>query len=102
MKDFYQQVQNAGDKVVVAEFFATWLQLSKGIASYLENEKRPYAGKLVVLQVNLDQFGDFATKMYGISLPTFLFFKNGKLVEKASAVRTTAIERAVLHLTGTI
>lgn len=101
-KDFYEQVKNAGNKLVVVEFFATWFQPSKGSASSLEKEGRPYAGKIVVLQVNLDEvkLGDFATKKFGISLPTFLFIQNGKVVEKASAVRTTAVERAVLHLTN--
>lgn len=100
VEDFYQQVENAGDKLVVAEFFTTWFQPSKGIGSYLESDKRPYAGKVVWLQVDLDEFGDFATKKYGISLPTFVFIKNGKVVEKVHAVRTAAIQNAVSRLTG--
>lgn len=92
-------MENAGNKLVVVEFFVTWFQPSKGMASFLESDKRPFAGKIVVLQVNLDEFGDFAKRKYGITMPTFLFFKNGRLVEKASAVRTAAIERAALHFT---
>lgn len=99
MEDFHQQVQNAGNKLVVVDFFATWYQPCRYMTSYLEKDIRPFAGKIVLLQVDLDTFGDFARKEYGVTWPTFVFVKNGKMAEKSKVVDNPAtIERIILGL----
>lgn len=101
VEDFDRQVKDAGNKLVVIDFFATWLQPSKHMGQYLESYSREYAEKIVVLQVNLDQFEKLAKEKYGIdSMPTFVFLKNGKMVEKFSADNPATIAKTIIHLTN--
>lgn len=80
--DLIEQVKNAGNKPVVIDFFLTWYQSCKEIASYIESPKRLYAGKFVLLRVDLDEFKDLAERRFGItSMPAYVFVKNGKVVE---------------------
>lgn len=77
-----QQIQNAGNKPVVIDFFHTWYESCKVIASYLESPKRSYAGKFVLLRVDLSEFRDLAERRYGMtSMPGYVYMKNGKVVE---------------------
>lgn len=80
--DLDRHIKYAGDKPVVIDFFLTWHDSCKFIASYLDSNKRPYAGKFVFLRVDLDEFEELAERRYGITtMPAYVFVKNGKVVE---------------------
>lgn len=69
------------------------------MASYLENDTREYAGKFVLLQVDLDQFGDFAQKNFGVTWPAIVFVKNGKIAEKIKMADNPAtVDRIIRRL----
>ncbi len=68
---------------VVVKFFAPWCPPCKILAKTLVADIIPkYQDKVTFIEVNFDICGSIAQK-YGInSLPTLLFFKNGKKTHK--------------------
>ncbi|XP_005177432.1 thioredoxin-2 [Musca domestica] len=80
--DFDQQLENAGDKLVVVDFFATWCGPCKMIAPRLQELSNEYADKIVVIKVDVDECEDVAMEYNISSMPTFLFIKKKQELEK--------------------
>lgn len=75
--DLEAKFAEAGDKVVVVDFFATWCGPCKRIAPVLEEIANKNADKLVALKVDVDEVEDLVGE-YSISvMPTFVFKKKG-------------------------
>jgi len=81
--DLKTQLQEAGDKLVVLDFFATWCGPCKQISPKVDELARQEQN-VVFLKVDVDECEDIATD-YGVeSMPTFVFIKNGKKVDTMS------------------
>lgn len=93
--EFDDQLKNAGDKVVVVDFFATWCGPCNNIARPLEQLAQKYESQAVVLKVNVDKIGELAHEFKVFAMPTFIFFKNGKQVERWEGASIEAIENLI-------
>nr|3ZIV_A Chain A, AECA THIOREDOXIN [synthetic construct]3ZIV_B Chain B, AECA THIOREDOXIN [synthetic construct]3ZIV_C Chain C, AECA THIOREDOXIN [synthetic construct] len=83
----FDEVIKKSDKVVVVDFWAEWCGPCRMIAPIIEELAEEYAGKVVFGKVNVDENPEIAAK-YGImSIPTLLFFKNGKVVDQLVGAR---------------
>ena len=70
------------DKLVVIDFWAEWCGPCKMIGPIIEEIAEEYKDKVVVGKLNVDE-NDETTGKYGIrNIPTVLFIKNGKVVDK--------------------
>ena len=70
----------AANKLVLVDFFATWCGPCKMIAPFLEQVSETYAGKAVVVKIDVDEEPELAAQ-YGIeSIPTVILFKDGQPV----------------------
>ena len=79
--NFEQEVISSGIPVVV-DFWAIWCGPCKMIAPIMEDFAREYDGKVKITKLDVDNNPNVAVK-YGIrSIPTILFFKDGKIVEQ--------------------
>jgi thioredoxin 1 len=68
------------DLPVVVDFWASWCGPCRMVAPVLEKIAKEQAGKVLVAKVNVDENQEWAGK-YGVqSIPTMLFFLNGKIV----------------------
>lgn len=89
---FGSQVEEYNGLAVV-DFWATWCAPCRMIAPVVEQLATDYAGTVRVAKLDVDANQQTAAKFNVRSIPTILFFKNGKLVDQViGAVAKPALE----------
>ncbi len=68
---------------VVADFSAEWCMPCQKLAPILEELARDYAGRAVVAHIDVDKAYNLARQYQVMSVPTLLFFKNGKVMKSS-------------------
>ena len=68
--------------VTLVDFWATWCGPCKMIAPIIEELAEDFDGKATIAKVNTDEEQDIAIKFGIRSIPTLLFFKDGKMVDQ--------------------
>ncbi len=82
---FENQVLNSG-KPALVDFWATWCGPCRIIAPHVEALAEEFDGKALVGKLDVDANRNTAIK-YGIqSIPTLLYFKGGKVVDRVVGV----------------
>ncbi len=79
--DFSKKVLNC-DKPVIVKFETDWCGACKTMAPVFEKSADEFVGKMKFTQVDADKQKELATKYEVKGVPTFIFFKDGKIVEK--------------------
>jgi len=84
------------DLPVVVDFWADWCMPCRIMAPVMKELAKVYAGKALFGKVDVDENSQIASR-YGImSIPHFLIFKNGALIEKiVGAVGREPLENAL-------
>lgn len=70
-------------KVVLVDMFATWCGPCQMMAPIIEEIEKEYEKKdnVEILTVDIDENPDISSEYSVMSVPTFLLFKDGKMVD---------------------
>lgn len=94
-ENFKEEVLDSKVPVLV-DFWAEWCAPCLMVAPAIEEISRKYAGRLKVGKLNVDENPLISAK-YGIqSIPTFIIFKNGKVLgQTAGAMPREGLEAKI-------
>jgi thioredoxin 1 len=87
------------DKLSVIDFWAEWCGPCRAIGPIIEELSKEYAGKVNIGKLNVDH-NPAVSMNYGItSIPSILFIKGGKIVDKqVGAVPKTVLLKKIQSL----
>jgi thioredoxin 1 len=87
------------NQVIIVDFSAEWCGPCKLMSPVVELIASQFGNKVVVGKLDIDKDGATATRFDIRNLPTFLFFKEGKLMDKVvGAVPKSVLEQKVTAL----
>lgn len=95
--DFDAKLQEAGDQLVVVDFYATWCGPCKAIAPKVVDLSKANPD-VVFLKVDVDECEDVATHYSVSCMPTFMFFKNGQKIEDFSGANEAMLVSKIAEL----
>ena len=67
--------------VTLVDFYASWCGPCKMLAPFIEEISEEYDGKVKVCKIDVDEVESLAYKFNVRSIPTLMYFKDGKLKE---------------------
>ncbi|XP_054276000.1 thioredoxin-2 isoform X2 [Macrosteles quadrilineatus] len=85
-EDLKTKLKEAGDNLVVIDFFATWCGPCKMISPKIE-EMAAEMQDVVFLKVDVDECESIAGEYNVSSMPTFVFIKKGERLEQFSGAK---------------
>ena len=85
----------ASGKPVVIDLWAPWCGPCRMVAPIIEELATEYDGRAIIGKYNVDEESDLSTEYSVRNIPTILFFKEGKLVDKqvGASPKTTIEDR---------
>ncbi|XP_037654230.1 thioredoxin isoform X2 [Choloepus didactylus] len=96
-EDFKSALEDAGDKLVVVDFSATWCGPCKMIKPFFHSLSEKYS-KVVFLEVDVDDCQDVAADCEVKCMPTFQFYKKGQKVGEFSGANKEKLEATINEL----
>jgi thioredoxin 1 len=85
-ENFKKEVLESAQLVLV-DFWATWCAPCRALAPTLEELAVAYQGKITVGKVNVDEHQELAVQFGILNIPTLIFIKGGKEVDRVVGVQ---------------
>lgn len=80
-ENFEQEVENS-NQVVLVDFYADWCGPCKMLGPVIDELAEENDGKSKIAKINVDQQRNLAKRFRVMSVPSILFFKDGKEVDR--------------------
>ncbi|MDD5121160.1 MAG: thioredoxin [Patescibacteria group bacterium] len=80
-KNFLQEVLKDKDLVLV-DFFASWCGPCQALIPIIEELTKDYEGKVKIGKLNVEESLETAQNYDVMNLPTLIFFRDGKEIER--------------------
>jgi thioredoxin 1 len=78
----FQSTLQAAKVPVLVDFSATWCQPCKALAPKIDQVAAEYKGRIDVYKVDIDNAQETAASFGIMSVPTCIFFRDGKEVDR--------------------
>ena len=91
----FEKSLNEG-KLMMVDFWAAWCGPCRMLAPMVDDLAAQYEGKAVVGKVNVDEEQELAIRYGVMSIPTVIFFKDGKEIDRKVGVMPPAAFTEVL------
>ncbi|XP_030048226.1 leucine-rich repeat extensin-like protein 5 [Microcaecilia unicolor] len=79
---FDEALIEAGDKLIVIDFTASWCGPCQMIAPFFEALSQRHNARVAFLKVDVDDVSDVADDFGIVAMPTFVFLKNGEKIDE--------------------
>ena len=86
---------NSG-KLMMVDFWASWCGPCRMLSPVIESLDKKYEGKAVIGKVNVDEEQELAIRYGVMSIPTVIFFKDGKEIDRKVGVMPPEVFTKVL------
>lgn len=96
--DLTAQLEAAGSRLVVVDFYATWCGPCKVISPIMEKMAAEMKDEVVFLKVDVDETDDIAAEYKIEAMPTFIFIKNKEVKEKFSGASEPRLREFISKL----
>ncbi|KAK6493252.1 thioredoxin-like [Huso huso] len=92
---FDKALKNAGSKLVIMDFTATWCGPCKSISPFFYALAEKYKD-VVFLKVDVDEAQDVAEACQIKCMPTFQYYKNGKKIDEFAGSNRETLEQKLM------
>ena len=82
---------------VVVDFYADWCGPCRIIAPVIEQLSKEYAGRVKFVKINTDDNQELASQFGIMSIPTVMFFSNGKVEDLVIGAVPSAVFKQKLE-----
>ena len=82
--------------LLMVDFWADWCGPCKMLAPLVENLDKEYEGRVTVGKVNVDDEQELAIRYGVMSIPTVIFFKDGREIDRKVGLMPAQAYTAVL------
>ncbi|XP_030036562.2 LOW QUALITY PROTEIN: thioredoxin-like protein 1 [Manduca sexta] len=97
---FQSEMANAGTKLVVVDFTATWCPPCQRIAPFFEQLPAKFP-RAVFLKVDVDRCAETAGAQGISAMPTFIFYRNRTRIDRLQGADSATLENKVRQYYGT-
>ena len=80
--DRFEEVVLKSELPVMVDFGATWCGPCKKVEPMVEEISEEYAGKMIAVKCDVEDCPETAAKFGVMNIPTVIYFKDGKPVDK--------------------
>ena len=88
-------LENKG--LTIVDFWAEWCGPCRALAPILDEVAKKYTGKVTIGKLNIEENKEKPAEFAIRSIPTLIFFKDGKEVEKVIGGRTQSDLEALIE-----
>ena len=86
----------AGELPVLADFWAPWCGPCRMLAPLLDQVAADYAGKAIIVKINVDDEGALAMRYQTNTIPTLILFKNGEILDRSVGAKPKHLIAAMI------
>ncbi len=87
-KSNFKEEVLASDKKVLIDFWATWCNPCRMMHPVLEELEKEVGYNIKIGKVNIDNDPELASKFGVMSIPTFIVFENGNVVDSSVGMQS--------------